>query len=129
RARREQPSAILPAPAEYPSDQVSDARTHLHARTLAAKREPGTHGEQPTDELHRYEAKWRLWDFLVQHCLDMGNAAPRCVRRVAANQPGRYRSRSSRRRRDKQETGGKYSPVLSGDQGITPTVCLLERQA
>jgi hypothetical protein len=61
----------------------------LDARPLATDRQTGTDGQQSADELHRDQAKRRLWDFLVQHGLDVGNAASGGLRGESADEPGR----------------------------------------
>ena len=65
--------------------------------------------------------------FLVQHRLDMGDAASRCVRRESANQPGRYQGRGSTSHHNEQKSC-KLFALCPSDQRITQTVRLLERK-
>jgi hypothetical protein len=69
--------------------------------------------------------KRRLRDF--QHRLDMGDAASRCVRGESADQPGRYQSRGSTSRHNKQKSWKLFAPCPN-DQRITQTVRLFERK-
>src|SRR5215469_16277931 len=80
RTSRKQYPTIWPLAAEDFSDKVGNTRPHLYARTLATERKPGADCEHTAAEFHPDEVKRRLRDFLVQHGLDMGDAASRCVR-------------------------------------------------
>ncbi len=92
-AGREQHAAIRPAAAEYDSHEAADDGRHLHARPLAAERQPATDCQQPAEELDRDQAKRRRLELLVQHRLDVGNAAARGATFVPANQPGSHGGR------------------------------------
>jgi hypothetical protein len=54
---------------------VSNGRGHLNAWAFTAERKPRTDREHSSNELHRYDAKRRLWQFLVQDGLDVWDAA------------------------------------------------------
>ena len=71
----EEHSAVRPGAPEDLSNKMGNARSHLDTRALATEREPGTNRKQPAEELHRYQAKWRLRQFTVEHRLDVRNAA------------------------------------------------------
>ena len=72
----EQRAAIGPGAAKDLADEMGDRRAHLHARTFAAEREPGTDREDPSEELDRNEKDRSLRKQAAQHGLHMGNAAP-----------------------------------------------------
>src|SRR5262245_18601220 len=80
RTGRNQRPAIEPLAAADFSHKVSNTRPHLHARALATERKPGADCEHTAAEFHPDEVKRRLRDLLVQHGLDMRDAASRCVR-------------------------------------------------
>jgi len=127
RTGRKQHPAIWPLAAEDFSDQVGNARPHLHARALATERKSGADCEDAAAEFHPDEVKRRLRDFLVQHGLDMGDAASRCVRRESADQPGRYQGRGSTSRHNEQKSR-KLFALCPSDQRITQTVRLFKRK-
>ena len=71
-----QHSAVGPAASKFLADQMPDGRRHLDGRAFAAERQPRTDRQHPCNEFHRYDAKRRLRQFLVQHRLDVWDAAP-----------------------------------------------------
>src|SRR5262249_62309773 len=127
RTGRKQYPAIWPLAAENFSDEVGDTRPHLHARALATECKPGPDCEHTAAEFHPDEVKRCLRDFLVQHGLDMGDAASRCVRGESADEPGRYQGRGSTSRHNEQKSR-KLFALCPSDQRITQTVRLFERK-
>jgi hypothetical protein len=61
---------------KFLADQMPDGRRDLDTRAFTAERQPRTDRQNPSDELHRYDAKRRLRQFLVQDRLYMWDAAP-----------------------------------------------------
>jgi len=88
----EQHPAIGPIAATGLADEMAQGRGHVHARPLAAKGKPGADRERAADELHRNDAKRRLWQLLIEDGFDMRNAASSRLGRDPANE----RSRNSR---------------------------------
>src|SRR5215472_17262316 len=127
RTGRKQYPAIWPLAAEDFSDNVSNTRPHLYARTLATERKPGADCEHTAAEFHPDEMKRRLRDFRVQHGLDMRDAASRCVRAESADQPGRNQGRGSTSRHNDQKSC-KLFALCPSDQRITQTVRLFKRK-
>jgi len=127
RTGRKQHPAIWPLAAADVSDKVGNARPHLHARALATERKPGADCEHTAAEFHPDEVKRRLPDFLVQHGLDIGDAASGCVRRESADQPGRYKGRGSTGHRNDQKSCNLFA-LCPGNQRITQTVRLYKRK-
>jgi hypothetical protein len=97
--------AVGPAASKYLADQMPDGRRHLDTRAFTAERQPRTDRQSPPNELHQYDAKRRLRQFLVQDRLDMWDAAPRRLWRVAANQPSRYPGPGSASNANDQKAG------------------------
>jgi hypothetical protein len=127
RTCRKQHPAILPLAAADVTDKVGNARPHLYARAFPTERKPGADCEHTAAEFHPDEVKRRLRDLLVQHGLDMGDAASRCVRGELADQPGRYQGRGSTSRHNQQKSC-KLFALCPGNQRITQTVRLFKRE-
>ena len=100
---------------------MPDGRRHLNSWAFTAERQPRTDRQHPCNEFHRYDAKRRLRQFLVQHRLDVWDAAPCRVRRVAANQPGRYRRPGGTSDADDQKAGESFR-MRPDDEGIAKPV-------
>src|SRR5690242_17628549 len=94
---------------------------HLNTWAFTAKRQPRANRQYPGNELHRYDAKRRLRHLLVQHRLDMWNAAPCRVGRVAANQPGRYRRPGGTSDAEDQKPGESFR-MRPDDESIAKPV-------
>src|SRR5262249_19233727 len=73
---REERSAIRPAAAGNPADDMRHDGTHLHARPFAAKRQPRADRQQPAEEFDRYQIGRRRRQLPIQRRLDMREPAP-----------------------------------------------------
>src|SRR4029077_21297704 len=101
----EERSAIRPAAAGNPADDMRHYGTHLHARPFAAKRQPRADRQQPTEEFDRYQIRWRRRQLLFQRRLDMRDAAPGSVGRKPSDQTSRSRNSQPSAPDQQQEAG------------------------
>ena len=128
RAGRNQRPGVRPFQAGQFSRHMGDDRTHLHARTFTAERQPRPDREQAADELDRQHHDRRRWHVFAQHRFDVGNSAPGRFRRVAADQAGRERNRGRAAGGYEQEAHDRCR-VRPADQRVTPCVRVVEENA
>ncbi len=123
----EERSAIRPAAAGNPADDMRHDGTHLHARPFAAKRQPRTDRQQPAEEFDRYQIGRRRRQLLIQRRLDMRDAAPGSVGRKPSDQPRRGRHRQPGSAGHQQEAG-EPAVMGQGNPPVAEAIGFLERQ-